>query len=174
MKILATGVWTTVNSPKPDWPMVGQWLAQRGQRLLLVEASCGGAISAQATAAPGASAWFAGSLVPYADATKQAWLNIDPQRIVEHGAVSIEIAQDLAANAAAWADWVVAETGIYGPGGARPGKPVGTVCVALCGPQGWRDAQRWQLSGQRTQMRRHMTDKVVAWLRAQLLSQASR
>lgn len=163
-----------MSSPKADWSTVGQLLVQRGQRLLIVEASSGGALSAQATAAPGASAWFAGSLVPYADSSKQAWLNIDPRRIVEHGAVSMEVAQDLARPALAWADWVVAETGIYGPGGARPGKPVGTVCVALMGPDGWQDAQRWQLSGGREQMRRNISDKVVAWLRAQLLSQASR
>nr|MBV6628423.1 CinA family protein [Oceanococcus sp. HetDA_MAG_MS8] len=163
-----------MSSPLTDWPGLGQLLVQRQQRLALVEASCGGALSAQATAAPGASAWFAGSLIPYADSTKQAWLAIDPQRIIEHGAVSVEVALDLAKQASRWADWAVAETGIYGPGGARPGKPVGTVCVAVQGPEGWSDAQRWQLSGSREQMRRHISDKVVAWLRAQLLSQASR
>ena len=56
------------------WSALGQRLRQRGETLLLIEASAGGVVSAAATAAPGASGWFAGAITPYGDALKRDWL----------------------------------------------------------------------------------------------------
>lgn len=152
------------------WEMLGATLRARGERLLLIEASAGGALSAAATAAPGASAWFAGALLPYADALKQRWLGVAPELIVAHGAVSTALVEALLRGAATHLGgspgWLFAESGIYGPGGARPGKAVGTMVVGVCDPQGRIECAQWQLSGERAQLRSQMQARVAAWLQA--------
>ena len=150
------------------WEELGRILSAREQRLLLIEAGAGGAISTAATAAPGASRWFAGSLVAYSDALKEQWLSLDPDLILRHGAVSEQTIQGLLLGAPQEMDWVFAESGIYGPSGARPGKPVGLVCVGLRSPNGQLRTESWQLSGDRQQNRKEMQDRSARWLRQQI------
>jgi competence/damage-inducible protein CinA-like protein len=108
-------------------------LAQRNQTLAVAESCTGGMLADRITNVPGASAVFLAGYVCYANQAKIGMLNVDPQLIEEHGAVSQEVARALAehARACAKSDYALATTGVAGPSGGSPEKPVGTVYVAL-------------------------------------------
>lgn len=156
------------------WVELGAELARRGQRLLLIEASSGGAVCAAATAAPGASAWFEGGIVAYSDGMKQQLLSVMPETIANYGAVSAETVQALLRGADKECDWVWAESGIYGPGGARPGKPVGTVYMGLRAPNREIQLKTAQMSGSREQMRSDIQQLAVDFLGQAILNPAGR
>jgi nicotinamide-nucleotide amidase len=101
-----------------------------GRRLGLAESCSGGLMAARITNVPGASAYFAGSVVSYSDESKASLLGVDPALIEAHGAVSPEVAEAMAMGALARfdADIAVAITGIAGPEGGTEEKPVGYVC----------------------------------------------
>lgn len=110
-----------------------------GRLTLAAAESCsGGAVAYRITSVPGSSAYFLGSIVAYANAAKQRLLGVPAVILETRGAVSAECAAAMAAGArrAFGADLAVATTGIAGPGGATPRKPVGLVYVALSGPDG--------------------------------------
>lgn len=100
-----------------------------GRTLALAESCTGGMLAARLTAEAGASAFFKGSAVTYADDAKERILAVPVDQLVEHGAVSAEVAQSMAegALAAFGTDFAVAITGIAGPDGGSDEKPVGTV-----------------------------------------------
>ena len=108
-------------------------LAQRTQTLAVAESCTGGLLADRITNVPGASAVFLAGYVCYANQAKIAMLNVDPQLIAKHGAVSEQVACVLAehARAGAKSDYALATTGVAGPSGGSPEKPVGTVYVAL-------------------------------------------
>ena len=108
-------------------------LAQRNQTLAVAESCTGGLLADRITNVPGASAVFLAGYVCYANQAKIAMLNVDPQLIEKHGAVSEQVACVLAehARAGAKSDYALATTGVAGPSGGSPEKPVGTVYVAL-------------------------------------------
>ena len=108
-------------------------LAQRNQTLAVAESCTGGLLADRITNVPGASAVFLAGYVCYANQAKIAMLNVDPQLIAKHGAVSEQVACVLAehARAGAKSDYALATTGVAGPSGGSPEKPVGTVYVAL-------------------------------------------
>jgi PncC family amidohydrolase len=107
-------------------------LGQQHQTLCTAESCTGGRIAAALTSVPGASEVFLGSVVAYANSAKQNLLGIDQAIIAEFGAVSESVAKQMALGARQrfGADFAVATTGIAGPGGATPGKPVGLVWLA--------------------------------------------
>ena len=107
-------------------------LRARGQRLATAESCTGGLIAALCTTLPGSSDWFDRGFVTYSNAAKHDQLGVPLALIEAHGAVSEPVARAMAEGALAHsqADWAVAVTGIAGPGGAVPGKPVGTVWLA--------------------------------------------
>jgi nicotinamide-nucleotide amidase len=109
---------------------VGQLL--KAKRLLAVTAeSCtGGGVAQAITEIAGSSAWFDCGFVTYSNASKNELLDISEALIAQHGAVSEEIAAAMAEGALAnsSADVAISTTGIAGPDGGVPGKPVGTVC----------------------------------------------
>jgi nicotinamide-nucleotide amidase len=111
---------------------VGVGLLLKAKRLLVTTAeSCtGGGVAQAITDTPGSSEWFDCGFVTYSNAAKNELLNIPEALLAQHGAVSEEIAAAMAegALASSSADVAVSSTGIAGPGGAVPGKPVGTVC----------------------------------------------
>jgi len=108
-------------------------LAQRNQTLAVAESCTGGLLADRITNVPGASAVFLAGYVCYANQAKIGVLNVDPQLIEKHGAVSEQVACVLAehARAGAKSDYSLATTGVAGPSGGSPEKPVGTVYVAL-------------------------------------------
>jgi nicotinamide-nucleotide amidase len=108
-------------------------LAQRNQTLAVAESCTGGLLADRITNVPGASAVFLAGYVCYANQAKIGMLNVDPQLIEKDGAVSEQVARVLAehARACARADYALATTGVAGPSGGSPEKPLGTVYVAL-------------------------------------------
>jgi nicotinamide-nucleotide amidase len=102
----------------------------QGRRLGLAESCSGGLLAARITDLPGASAYFAGSVVAYSNEAKAELLGVDPALIETHGAVSPEVAAAMAAGALErfGADVAVSITGIAGPDGGSEEKPVGYVC----------------------------------------------
>ena len=109
-------------------------------RLMLATAeSCtGGSVAARITALAGASDYFAGGIVAYANEAKAHLLGVSQETLATRGAVSAECAREMAEGArrAFGTDFAVATTGIAGPGGATARKPVGLVYIALAGPEG--------------------------------------
>ena len=129
-------------------------LAARGERIATAESCTGGLVAAACTARAGSSDWFERGFVTYSNEAKTELLGVDAALIAAHGAVSEEVARAMAAGALARsrATLAAAVTGIAGPGGAVPGKPVGTVWLAW-GRRGALHAERLQLGGDRDAVR---------------------
>jgi len=130
-------------------------LRAKGWRLATAESCTGGLIAAACTTLAGSSDWFERGFVTYSNAAKCEQLGIDAALIAAHGAVSAEVASAMAAGALrhSMADIAVAVTGIAGPAGAVPGKPVGTVWLALMRRGGTAQVERLQLDGDRASVR---------------------
>ena len=130
-------------------------LRDRGATLVTAESCTGGLIAAACTALAGSSDWFERGFVTYSNAAKSELLGVAPALIARHGAVSEEVARAMAEGALerSPARCSVAVTGIAGPGGATPGKPVGTVWLAIALRGGTTHAERLQLAGDRATVR---------------------
>jgi nicotinamide-nucleotide amidase len=106
----------------------------QSQRLMLVTAeSCtGGGVAQAVTEIAGSSGWFECGFITYSNASKTDMLDVSEALIVRYGAVSDEVAESMAEGALTNSNATIAlsTTGIAGPGGAVPGKPVGTICFA--------------------------------------------
>ncbi|MHB1580549.1 MAG: CinA family protein [Acidithiobacillus sp.] len=113
----------------PEWVLLQQAGVQ-GPRLALAESCTGGGLAARITALSGSSALLRHGFVTYSNAAKVQWLQVQEATLAQLGAVAEETAQEMLAGALRDADLAAAITGIAGPGGAVPGKPVGTVCIA--------------------------------------------
>jgi nicotinamide-nucleotide amidase len=118
--------------------VVAEWLVSRGETLALAESCTGGLVGKLCTDLPGSSRFFLEGFVAYANAAKVARLGVDPSLIEAHGAVSEPVAKAMAEGAKrlSGATWALALTGISGPDGGSEQKPVGTVHIALAGPEG--------------------------------------
>ena len=108
-------------------------LGLRHKTMCCAESCTGGLIGAAMTDMTGSSEYFLGSAVTYSNEAKMKLLGVREQTLADHGAVSEEIASEMALGAAALfgADYSVAVTGIAGPGGETPTKPVGLVYIAV-------------------------------------------
>lgn len=140
---------------------------RRHQRMLTTAESCtGGLIAAACTAVAGSSDWFDRGVVSYGNAAKTDLLGVPPALIARHGAVSREVAVAMAEGALtrSAAQVSVAVTGIAGPGGAVPGKPVGTVWLAVAVHGAATEAELLQLAGDRDAVRRQTVARAIAWL----------
>jgi nicotinamide-nucleotide amidase len=139
----------------PEVAALAQRLLGRGWRLATAESCTGGLIAATCTAVAGSSHWFDRGFVTYSNEAKTELLGVPAALIAAHGAVSEPVALAMAEGALARsaADLAVAVTGIAGPGGAVPGKPVGTVWMALARRGVPAQAQRLQLDGDRSAVR---------------------
>lgn len=144
-------------------------LRARGWRLATAESCTGGLIAAACTSLAGSSDWFERGFVTYSNEAKTELLGVPEALLAEHGAVSETVARAMAEGARqrSSAQRAVAVTGIAGPGGATPGKPVGTVWLAVARSEGVTTAQRLLLAGDRAAVR-HQT--VTHALRALLAS----
>ncbi|MEJ2042192.1 MAG: CinA family protein [Reinekea sp.] len=143
-------------------------------KLATVESCTGGGIAARCTDLVGSSQWFNGGLVTYSNAMKIR-LGVDPQLIEQHGAVSEHVVRQMAEQGRRYcnADWSVAVTGVAGPNGGSPAKPVGTVWFAWSGGSSI-VTERQQFSGDRALVRaqtvNHAIDRLIALLSAQTAS----
>jgi nicotinamide-nucleotide amidase len=118
--------------------VVGGVLAARHLTLAVSESCTGGLLAQRLTNVPGSSIYFLEGVVAYSDRAKIERLGVDPRLIKAHGAVSAEVAESMAAGirARADADLGVSITGIAGPAGGTPEKPVGLVFIGLAYPGG--------------------------------------
>ena len=116
---------------------VHKLLTDRIQTLATAESCTGGTIAARFTAMPGASAYFKCGVVTYSLDAKQNFVNICCDTIARYGAVSEQVARQMAEGArrVSGADYAVSTTGIAGPSGGSAEKPVGTVWIAVAGPR---------------------------------------
>ena len=144
--------------------------ACRQRRLFVATAeSCTGGWAAQViTHTAGSSGWFERGFVTYANEAKIDMLGVRPETLENHGAVSLETAAEMASGALNNSKALIslAITGIAGPTGGSPGKPVGTVCFAWCLRGGQPDTERLQFAGDREAIRRqaviHALDGLLA------------
>ena len=113
-------------------------LTARGEKVAVAESCTGGLLASMLTAVPGASAVLDLGVVAYADAIKSSLLGVPGALLEAHGAVSEPVARAMAEGVrrAGGASWGIGITGIAGPSGGTPEKPVGTVHLALAGPSG--------------------------------------
>ena len=149
--------------------LVADQLRRRAWTLGLAESCTGGMLGAAATSVAGSSEWFLGSLVTYANEAKVAVARVDPALLAAHGAVSEEVARELARGAreVLGADVGVGITGIAGPGGGTPDKPVGTVHMAVALPDG-EHHRRMRIPGNRETVRRRSVSIALHELRIAL------
>ncbi|WP_225412490.1 CinA family protein [Stigmatella hybrida] len=133
-------------------------------RLALAEACTGGLIAASLTEVPGASAVLERALVPYSNESKEELLGVPGALMREHGAVSAEVARAMAEGLLARAPvaLALAETGIAGPGGGSPLKPVGLVFLALARRGGASVVERHVFPGDRAAIRQAAAARGLA------------
>jgi nicotinamide-nucleotide amidase len=142
----------------PSLEALASALRSRGWRMATAESCTGGLIAAACTSLAGSSDWFERGVVTYSNEAKVELLGVAPALLQDFGAVSEEVARAMALGALAHApvQAAVAVTGIAGPGGAVPGKPVGTVWLAVAtvtGTQPEVQAECLHLDGDRQQVR---------------------
>ncbi|HEU0076333.1 MAG TPA: CinA family nicotinamide mononucleotide deamidase-related protein, partial [Longimicrobiaceae bacterium] len=149
---------------------VGRLLRERGVTLAVAESCTGGLIGHRLTEVPGSSEYFLMGVVSYSNDAKERLLGVRPETLRGSGAVSTQAAEEMAAGIRrlSGADLGLATTGIAGPGGGTPDKPVGTVCVALAWEGGsW--SRRYDLGERSRDWVKGMTaqtalDRVRRWL----------
>ncbi len=149
---------------------VGQHLRRRGLSLAVAESCTGGLLGGYLTAVAGSSDYFLGGVIAYSNAVKVAVLGVHPRTLDHPGAVSAQCAAEMAAGVRrlVQADLALALTGVAGPGGGTPEKPVGLVYVGLAGAAGTR-VRELHLTGSRTRIRQAAAGEALAWLCRELV-----
>jgi nicotinamide-nucleotide amidase len=145
---------------------LGRLLLERGEWLAVAESCTGGWLAQSVTAIAGSSTWFDRGFVTYSNAAKVDMLGVSESTLECHGAVSEAVARSMAQGVLAHsrADWSVAITGIAGPGGGSPEKPVGTVCFAWARKDGGCEAQTVRFSGDRASVREQSVHRALSGL----------
>ncbi len=135
--------------------VLGERLLSRGEWLATAESCTGGWVAQSVTAVAGSSGWFDRGFVTYSNAAKVDMLDVPTATLERHGAVSEATARAMAQGALAKsrANWSLAITGIAGPSGGMPGKPVGTVCFAWACRDGGCEALTRHFEGDRAAVR---------------------
>lgn len=150
---------------------VGALLKQRGATLATAESCTGGLIGKMLTDQPGASDFYYGGWITYANEAKIAGLGVNRSMLDEHGAVSEAVARAMATGALArsGADLAISVTGVAGPDGGTPSKPVGTVCFGLAERGGQVISRRSVLPGDREHVRLRAANFALNMVRLALL-----
>jgi nicotinamide-nucleotide amidase len=163
------GQWLFARDERRVEEIVLSLAAAHGVRLATAESCTGGMVAARLTDVSGSSASFVGGVVAYADEVKRSELDVSAELLAERGAVSAEVAAAMAEGARArlGADAAVAVTGVAGPDGGTPDKPVGRVHLHAAGPDGAL-TRMLDLPGERSQVRVRATVTALHMLRALL------
>ena len=145
-------------------------LAAKDLTLSTAESCTGGGIGARITAVAGASAVYLGGVISYANEIKTALLGVCEETLLAAGAVSAEVAEQMARGARArlCTDYALSVTGLAGPGGATPQKPVGLVYLGLARPDGTVATRRCFFSGDRDEIRNQSATAALEWLLQEL------
>ena len=144
---------------------LGELLHQRGLKLAVAESCTGGLIGHRITNVPGSSDYYLGSVTSYAYEAKEQLLGVRHETLIQHGAVSQETALEMARGVRQvfGADISAAVTGIAGPGGGMPDKPVGLVWIGVGTSDGdW--AFRYLFSGDRLKIKTNAADQALLLL----------
>ena len=146
---------------------LGEIALGRRVRVITAESCTGGGIAAAITAVAGSSEWFDRGYVTYSNEAKIDMLEVHPETLAKFGAVSEEAAREMAAGAlrGGLGDVSIAVTGVAGPTGGSPAKPVGTVFFGWCLRGGEAGSDRRRFSGDRSEVRR----QSIAWALARLI-----
>jgi nicotinamide-nucleotide amidase len=151
---------------------VGAALRQRGLALASAESCTGGWIGEACTAVPGSSDWYERGFITYTNVAKREMLGVTMETLEKFGAVSIETVKAMAAGALAnsHAQVAVAVSGVAGPAGGTPQKPVGTVCIAWKLRDGEPLAELCHFEGDRAAVRRQSVERALAGVLALMTS----
>lgn len=147
--------------PSPQ-EILGHLLRARGLKLVTAESCTGGLITDKITDVPGSSEYFLGGFVTYAYEAKVASLGVSWDMLNRFGAVSREVVLEMArgARAALGADIAVSVSGVAGPGGGSPEKPVGTTWIGLVTPEG-EQAEVFYWKGNRRENKEQSADAAL-------------
>ena len=149
--------------------IVGRLLAEQGLTIAVAESCTGGLITHRLTNVPGSSAYFLGGVVAYANEVKERVLGVSGETLLAHGAVSEETAREMARRARRLfsTDVAISSTGIAGPTGGTPEKPVGLVYVALAA-QDLERCERHLWRGDRLENKQMTAEAALEMLRQYL------
>ena len=150
---------------------VGSLLRQKGLTLGIVESATGGLISHLITNVPGSSDYYKGSVTAYSNEAKIKVVGVKEATINKYGAVSYQVAEEMAQGGRKIlaADICLADTGIAGPSGATPGKPVGLFYIGLSHQAGTY-SQKHNFQGNREQNKHRAAEAALGWLKEYLIS----
>ena len=167
--VLGEDVFSTDGRPLEQ--VVGEMLAERGLRIAVAESCTGGLITSRLTDVPGSSRYVERAVVTYANEAKIDLLGVPAETIAAHGAVSERVAVAMAAGvrARSGVDVGLAVTGIAGPGGGSPDKPVGTVAVAASVGETSR-TRMFRFHGEREQVKFQASQGALDMVRRMLLA----
>ena len=157
-----------MTSPEQE---VGNLLRQKGLTLGVVESATGGLISHLITNAPGSSDYYKGSVTAYSNEAKIKIVGVKESTIKQYGAVSPQVAEEMAQGGrkVLAADICMADTGIAGPTGATPGKPLGLFYIGLSHQTGTY-SRKHNFQGNREQNKRLAAETALGWLKEYLVS----
>jgi nicotinamide-nucleotide amidase len=130
--------------------IVGEMLAKRGETITTAESCTGGYMAHLITSIPGSSSYYLGSIIAYANKVKTEQLEVEQEVLQKYGAVSEQVVKQMAEGVRKkmGSTWGLATSGVAGPDGGTDAKPVGTVWIALAGPEGTH-AQKFQFGKDR-------------------------
>jgi PncC family amidohydrolase len=148
---------------------VGELLKKKGLTLGVVESATGGLIAHRVTGVPGSSAYFKGSVTSYSNEVKIEVVGVKAATLEKHGAVSSQAALEMAAGGKKLlgVDICLADTGIAGPEGATPGKPVGLFYVGLAHREEV-SSRKYEFRGNRARNKQSAAEAALGWLKEYL------
>ena len=150
---------------------VGNLLRQKGLTLGIVESATGGLISHLITNVPGSSDYYKGSVTAYSNGAKIKIVGVKETTINKYGAVSYQVAEEMAEGGREIlaTDICLADTGIAGPGGATPEKPIGLFYIGMSHQSGTY-SQKHNFHGDREQNKLDAAEAALTWLKEYLIS----
>lgn len=153
-----------------DLHVLAELFAGYGLTLAVAESCTAGLLAGRIADQPGCSSWFRGGVVAYHNDLKQQLLGVAPELMLQHGAVSEAVARAMATGVrrVCGADLGLAVTGVAGPDGGTPEKPVGTVYLALADQDGCQ-VVRCQFDGDRAAVRQQSVEKGLMMLKMRLM-----